>query len=87
MVKSSSNTLGSFLGSVAAVWSSCSVEMSLAPASEERNSAMDVISAVLKTRKAEGCGLYVCVCLIRHHIRDHFLVIFYKFQNTFKKIG
>ena len=64
-----------------------SVETSLAPASEERNSAMDVISGVLKTRKAESCSLYVCVFLIRNHIRDHFLEIFCKSQNTFKKFG
>ena len=37
---------------------------------------MDVISGVLKTRKSESCSLYVCVFLIRNHIRDHFLDIF-----------
>ena len=80
MVKSFSYTLASFPG---IVW--CySAEKSLAPASEERNSAMDVISGVLKTCKAESCGLYVCVFLIRNHIRDHFLQIFCKLQNTFK---
>ena len=80
MVKSFSYTLASFPGSV---W--CySVETSLASASEERNSAMDVISGVLKTCKAESCGLYVCVFLIRNHIRDDVLEIFCKLQNTFK---
>ena len=59
--------------------------MLLAPASEERNFAMDVISGVLKTRKAESCSLHICVFLIRNHIRDHFLEIFCKFQNTFIK--
>ena len=83
MVKSFSYTLASFPG---IVW--CySAEKSLAPASEERNSAMDVISGVLKTRKAESCSLYVCVFLIRNHIRDHFLEVFCKFQSTIKKFG
>ena len=67
--------------------SSYSVETSLAPASEQKKSAMDVISGVLKTRKAENCSLYICVFLMRNHIRDYFLEIFCKFQNTFKKFG
>ena len=40
---------------LAAVWSSYSVENPLAPASEERNSTMDVTSGTLKTRKAAVC--------------------------------
>ena len=48
---------------------------------------MDVISGVLKTVKAESYGLYICVFLIRNQIRDHFLEIFCKFQNTSKKFG
>ena len=82
MVKSSSNTLASFPGSIC-----CCEERKKVTASEERNSAMDVISGLLKTRKAESCSLYVCVFLIRNHIRDHFLEIFWKSQNNFKKFG
>ena len=82
MVKSFSNTLASFPGSIC-----CCEERKKGTASEERNSAMDVISGLLKTRKAESCSLYVCVFLIRNHIRDHFLEIFWKSQNNFKKFG
>ena len=56
-------------------------------ASEERNSAMDVISGVLKTGMVESCNLHVCVFLIRNHIRDHSLEDFCKFQNIFKNFG
>ena len=38
----------------------------LAPASKERKSTVDVISGVLKTRKAESCSLCVCIFLIRN---------------------
>ena len=79
--------LQALLGVFAAVWSSYSVETSLAPAFQEMNSAMDVISEVLKTHKAESCSLYVCVFLIRNYITDHFQEIFCKSQNTFKKFG
>ena len=82
MVKSSSNTHASFPGSIC-----CCEEKKKGTASEERNSAMGVISGVLKTRKAESCSLYVCVFLLRNHIRDHFLEIFCKSQNNFKKFG
>ena len=44
-----------------------------------------IIPGVLKRRKAESRGLYICVFLMSDHIRNHFLEIFYKFQNTFKK--
>ena len=87
MAKSFSNTLASFPGSVCYCLEQLFCRVVLAPASEERNSAMDVIKGVLKTRKPESCNLYVCVFLIRNHIRDHFLEIFCKFQNTFKKFG
>ena len=82
MVKSSSNTHASFPGSIC-----CCEEKKKGTASEERNSAMGVISGVLKTGKAESCSLYVCVFLLRNHIRDHFLEIFCKSQNNFKKFG
>ena len=48
---------------------------------------MDVISGVLKTRESESCSLYVCVFLLRNRTKDHFLEVFCKFQNTFKKFG
>ena len=76
MVKSLSNTLASFSGSVY-----CCLEQLL---------CRDIVSAclwrkelhngcylrVFKTRKAESCILYLCVFLVRNHIRDHFLEVF-----------
>ena len=53
----------------------------------EKASTGDVISGVLKTRKAEGCGLQACNFLKRNSIRDHFLEISCKFQGTFNKFG
>ena len=70
----------------AAVWRNYSVETSLVPASEERNSAMDVISGVLKTRKAESCSLNVCVFLIRSQIRDHSWKFFVNFKTPFRNL-
>ena len=87
MLKFFSKTLASFPESVCCCSEQLFCRDVVAPASEERNSAMYVISGVLKTRKAESCSLYVCVFLIRNHIRDHFLEVFCKFQNTFKKFG
>ena len=78
MVRSFSSTLAHFLGVSVAVWSSYSVENQLAPASEERNSTVDVISGVLKTLTAESCILHVCKFLIRNPIGNHFLEIFFK---------
>ena len=46
-----------------AVKSSYSVENLLAPVSDERNFTVDVMSGVLKTRKAESCSLHVCKSL------------------------
>ena len=51
----------------------------------QRKDQKDVTSGILKVGKIESCSLYVCLFLIRNHIRDHFLEIFCKFQNTFKK--
>ena len=45
----------------------------LSLAFEERNSTVDVISGILKTRSAESCSLQVHK---RNPIRDHFLEIF-----------
>ena len=60
----------------------------LAPAYEERNSTVDVISGVLKTGQAESCSWQVCKFLIRRNsIRDYFLNIFFKFKSAFKKFG
>ena len=50
-------------------------------------STVDVISGVLKTRKADSCSLQVCIFLIRNPIRDHFPEIFCKLKSTFKKFG
>ena len=75
-----------FLGLFAAVQSSYSVETSLSPASEERNSTMDVISEVLKTRKPESCSLNVCVFLIRSQIRDHSWKFFVNFKTPFRNL-
>ena len=58
----------------------------LAPASEGRNSAMEVFSGVLKTCKSESFSLQVCKFLIRNPIRDHFLEIFCKLKSTFKEM-
>ena len=63
------------------------VDKPLRPASQERHLTLDIISGVLKTRKAESCSLQVCKFLIRHAIRDHLLKIFFKFQSSFKKFG
>ena len=40
---------------LAAVWSSCSVENPLVPASEERNSTIDAYPGALKTHKTANC--------------------------------
>ena len=81
MVKYFSSTLADL-----PVWSSYSVENPLAPASDGRNSAVDVVSGVLKTRKAESCILQVCKFLIRNAIRDHFLEIFSSFKPTLRNL-
>ena len=57
MAKSFSNTLASFPGSVCYCLEQLFCRVVVAPASEERNSAMDVIKGVLKTRKPESCNL------------------------------
>ena len=75
MIKSFSSTLAHIPGS----FRRCVVQLFEAPASEERNSKVDVISGVLKTLKAESCILQVCKFLIRNPIRDHFLEVFCKF--------
>ena len=77
--------LQTFLEVLATVQSSYSVQNLLAPASEERKSTVDVILGVLKTHKLDGSSLQVCKFLIRKTIRDHFLEVFCKFQNTSKK--
>ena len=71
--------LHTFLVVSAAVYNSFSVENLLAPASEERKSAVDVISGVLKTLTTESCILHVCKFPVGSPIRDHFLKIFCKF--------
>ena len=90
MVKSSSNTLASFPESVCCCLEQlfCSDVVSACFWRKElRYECYLTISGVLKTPKTESCSLYVCVFLIRNQIRDHFLEIFCKFQNTFKKFG
>ena len=87
MVKSFSNTLSSFPESVCCCLEQLFCRDVVSVASEESNSAMGVISGVLKSHKAESCSLYVCVFLIRNHIRHHFLEVFCKSQNTFKRFG
>ena len=54
---------------------------------EPHNSTVDVISGILKARKAESCSLQVCKFLTRNPIKDHFLEIFCKFKSTFIKFG
>ena len=84
MVKSFSNTLSSFPESVCCCLEQLFCRDVVSVTSEESNSAMDVISGVLKSHKAESCN---CVFLIRNHIRHHFLEVFCKSQNTFKRFG
>ena len=76
-----------FLEVSAAVQSSYSAENPLAPASEERNSAVNIISGVLKTPTAVCCILQVCKFLIRNLIRDDFLEIFCKFWRISNKLS
>ena len=78
MVKSFSSTLAHLPGSFNHCLEQLFCRNLLALASEERNSTVDVISGVLKTRKAYSCILQVCKFLIRNPIRDHFLEIFCK---------
>ena len=87
MVKTFSNTLSSFPESVCCCLEQLFCRDVVSVASEESNSAMDVISGVLKSHKAESCSLYVSVFLIRNHNRHHFLEVFCKSQNTFNKFG
>ena len=90
MVKSFSKTLASFPERVC-----CSLEQLFCSdvvsacfwRKELRYECYLTISGVLKTPKTESCSLYVCVFLIRNQIRDHFLEIFCKFQNIFKKFS
>ena len=56
MVKYFSSTLADLFGSFRRCLEQLTVENPLAPASEERNSTVDVISGVLKTR--EGLKMY-----------------------------
>ena len=44
----------------------------LGPVSVGRNFTREVIPAILKTRKEEGCNLQTCDVLRRDFIRDHF---------------
>ena len=60
-----------FLGVSGTILCSYSVENLPVPAFEERNSTVDFVSVVLKTRKAESCILQVYKILIRNPIRDH----------------
>ena len=76
MVKSFSSTLAYLLESFSR---SYSVENPSAPASEERNSTVNVISGVLKTFTAESCILQGCKFLKMNPIRDQFLETFCKF--------
>ena len=87
MVKTFSNTLSSFPESVCCCLEQLFCRDVVSVASEESNSAMDVISGVLKSHKAESCSLYVSVFLIRNHNRHHFLEVFCKSQHTFNKFG
>ena len=85
MFKSFSSTLADLPRSFSCCLSSYSVQNSLAPASGERNSTVDVILGVLKTRQVDGGSSRVCKFLIKKTVRDHFLEIFCKLQSTFKK--
>ena len=79
IVKSFSSTLAHFLRVSATVLRSYSVENLLAPASEEWNSTVEVISKVLNKLTSQSWVLHVCEFLIKNHIRDNFLEIFFKF--------
>ena len=82
MLKSFSSTLAHLPGSFSHFQSRYSVENPFAPASEERNSVVDVIAGVLKRLTAESCVLQVCKFLIRNPIKDRLLGISCKFKAS-----
>ena len=51
-----------------------------------QNTTWDVISGVLKTRRAEGCSSQACNLLKKNSIRDPLPEIFCMFQSAFKNL-